>query len=700
MSSYTTELPKESDIEKITKKMESLIDSFDRLNTSIKKVSTSISGLKLNQLNTQASKVAGSISDVSKKSETLTDSFATMGTQALNAMTSVNKGVTDLKNFTGLGNTITEVANNLKNLKNVKTFGLVTAGVAGLTIGLNGANDAAYNLSKGVGNATDETVKLVGSFASAAAGGAALGSVIPGVGTAIGGIIGFTTAAISSLIGMDNAIKDVAKENLFGEVNISMEKWKQHFDESSLSVSNAADKYSALCTNIATLSETFNTNVETLDLYGVKFGMMSQKISAEDCANIQNAVNNMCASTSQMIEENTNYSLGIWGDLFSKVNVMSEEQELNMLSAIIENGNFQKAALETAQNSIIETYSNAMQTRGQLTQEEYLFIQEQMEKIREMTVDEMTASEAQLELMKAEFNSNKLAMDEESYGNYKAALIKYEEEKKAIAQDSYAAYIIDADKQYKQGIINEEAYLAAKESAYELYQQDIAAIDTYVLDSNKQIGQDLLEAWNSLTGDTSAEAIEQRRIIKEMYSDLGLDTTELEESAKKSGESIGLGFSQKMSENLKVNAKGVYREWNDMIDKLSDSASIINNSGTGISLAGIIGVLSLAKISSYASGGFVPNMGQLFIANEPGNPELIGNIGGRTAVVNNRMILDGIQSAMRNAVIEGMQLVYGRNVHGDMYVDIYIDGVFTERKLIKANERHLMKTGKPVFVKG
>lgn len=42
MSSYITELPKESDIEKITNKMESLIDSFDTLNMSIKKISVSM----------------------------------------------------------------------------------------------------------------------------------------------------------------------------------------------------------------------------------------------------------------------------------------------------------------------------------------------------------------------------------------------------------------------------------------------------------------------------------------------------------------------------------------------------------------------------------------------------------------------------------------------------------------------------------
>lgn len=42
MSSYITELPNASDIEKITNKMESLIDSFDTLNVSIRKVSESM----------------------------------------------------------------------------------------------------------------------------------------------------------------------------------------------------------------------------------------------------------------------------------------------------------------------------------------------------------------------------------------------------------------------------------------------------------------------------------------------------------------------------------------------------------------------------------------------------------------------------------------------------------------------------------
>lgn len=53
------------------------------------------------------------------------------------------------------------------------------------------------------------------------------------------------------------------------------------------------------------------------------------------------------------------------------------------------------------------------------------------------------------------------------------------------------------------------------------------------------------------------------------------------------------------------------------------------------------------KISWYAEGGF-PDVGQLFFANESG-PELIGNIGNKTAVANQKQITEGIAEATYNA---------------------------------------------------
>lgn len=52
---------------------------------------------------------------------------------------------------------------------------------------------------------------------------------------------------------------------------------------------------------------------------------------------------------------------------------------------------------------------------------------------------------------------------------------------------------------------------------------------------------------------------------------------------------------------------------------------------------------SVGTITAHANGG-IPDRGQLFIANEQG-PELIGQIGGRTSVANNSMIVEAIEEA-------------------------------------------------------
>lgn len=75
---------------------------------------------------------------------------------------------------------------------------------------------------------------------------------------------------------------------------------------------------------------------------------------------------------------------------------------------------------------------------------------------------------------------------------------------------------------------------------------------------------------------------------------------------------------------------------------------------------GVAGIVSTAKgikgkIGTFAKGGY-PDEGQMFIANEKG-PELVGNIGGRTAVANNDMIVQAIE----NASYRGMAMAMANN---------------------------------------
>jgi len=64
-------------------------------------------------------------------------------------------------------------------------------------------------------------------------------------------------------------------------------------------------------------------------------------------------------------------------------------------------------------------------------------------------------------------------------------------------------------------------------------------------------------------------------------------------------------------------------------------------------------------VQKFATGGF-PNRGQLFIANESG-PEMVGRIGGRSAVANKDQITDGIATAVYTANAEQNQLLREQN---------------------------------------
>lgn len=84
-------------------------------------------------------------------------------------------------------------------------------------------------------------------------------------------------------------------------------------------------------------------------------------------------------------------------------------------------------------------------------------------------------------------------------------------------------------------------------------------------------------------------------------------------------------------------------------------------------------------LMSYATGGF-PEEGQLFIAREAG-AEMVGSLGGRTAVANNDQIVEGIRAGVYDAVVEAMGQTGGKQG-----VTVYLDG-----KKIYQNQRRVAK---------
>ena len=97
----------------------------------------------------------------------------------------------------------------------------------------------------------------------------------------------------------------------------------------------------------------------------------------------------------------------------------------------------------------------------------------------------------------------------------------------------------------------------------------------------------------------------------------------------------------------------------------------------------------------FASGGF-PETGQMFIAREAG-AELVGNIGGKSAVVNNDQIVEAVSSGVYQAVSSAKQLSSAGN-DGSSPVVLNIDGKEFARMMLPKMDRESQRMGyKPIL---
>ena len=86
------------------------------------------------------------------------------------------------------------------------------------------------------------------------------------------------------------------------------------------------------------------------------------------------------------------------------------------------------------------------------------------------------------------------------------------------------------------------------------------------------------------------------------------------------------------------------------------------------------------NIEWYAHGGF-PDDGQLFVAREAG-PELVGNIGNRSAVANNDQIVSALKAGVYEAVVSALS-ISGNGRDDNRSVNIYLDGKVLAKTVMK-----------------
>lgn len=112
---------------------------------------------------------------------------------------------------------------------------------------------------------------------------------------------------------------------------------------------------------------------------------------------------------------------------------------------------------------------------------------------------------------------------------------------------------------------------------------------------------------------------------------------------------------------------------------------------TKVGLGGVAQKLG-KSFGLYANGGY-PASGEIFISRENGIPEMVGSIGGRTAVANNDQIVQAVSLGVYNAVVDAM----GKTSGGSQPITVQIDGreVFTAVR--NQNNNFKRRTGASAF---
>lgn len=198
--------------------------------------------------------------------------------------------------------------------------------------------------------------------------------------------------------------------------------------------------------------------------------------------------------------------------------------------------------------------------------------------------------------------------------------------------------------------------VSTKEKFFDWSKETGNKVKTWASDTKNSISE-----WSNDTGSKVGTWVSS---VKEKFSDWMTDNIEKFGSWKTTVSKyfdkekwLFSGIKEGLSEAWSSAVESIKGIWNNFASWLNNklTINIDTNSFIGKGISQLLGTnqIKLGSIPMFATGGF-PESGQLFVARENGIPEMVGSMGGRTAVANNNQISQGIADAVYPAVYKAI----------------------------------------------
>lgn len=545
----------------------------------------------------------------------------------------------------------------------------VVDAIGGIVIAIRGTNGVYENLKAvakqgkitggGLAMLAGDALQTTAGFTAV---GAAVGSVVPIIGTGLGAALGATAgvfaSGIAAIQGYRKGLEELAKDKVFGDLRISVEQFGEVFSTLKSQYANTSTVMDDVKAKMESLGQSFATNQQHVLSYIAQFSLLPTAVTGSHIEEFKAALQAMFDDANNIIATGNQTSLDLWSTKFTGMTNMTKEQQAEMLQTVIDNNNYVSTEMSDAQTKVNDIIRQGLAERGSINAEELAQIQEQLNRINGLTITEMSGTQADIEYYKALFADKNLKLDEQSYKNYQEARKKYEQERREQIKNNYTAEYSDLDKQLQ--ILEQRKKNANATERAEIDKQITAvkskqkAVQQDRIDAEKELEKELKgiddnvyknlkQHYKDIERDTSDSAKKQRGIMEKVFKDAKIDTSDLKSQFKSAGNICAKNFRDGFN--------------NGRLTLKANPNSEIGFTGGSIKFTA----------QAYESGGY-PTSGDLFFANENGVPEMVGRIGTKAAVANK----DQISTSLTNALITALDNYGGGNNQRPIYNTVYI----------------------------
>ena len=589
--------------------------------------------------------------------------------------------------------------------------GAITAFVAGVGLLVVGLADVVMNselFQQGIAALGDIIAWVTGGIANLAK------KVFPDFNFSLGGIDDKIQELTGGFIGLGDIAIAIGGLVLFGPWGLAIEGVVLAIKGLGKAFGDAIPQVDLFGEGVSDATkakvEPFLEKIDELDQTIKRLDWSNVEITVGDLEDVERQLDKIVDTITTELDSDKNEALSKLEPLREAFGDTQYEELINSVNASYEK---QTQIVLDGEARITEIVQSAADENRALTDEEAKEIAKIQQSMRDTGIKYLSESETESNLILQRLKDNASALSAEQASEIIKNAATSRDETIKSAEEQYKGILLEAQRMLDTGTISKEEYdkivAAAEETKTSTVKNAETQYDDILKTAKSKMGEyskyiddetgelkskwevwteELGEKWSTFWTNFKKKASEKWGEFKSLFN-----TTVKPLFTKKYWSDLFDGVKRGVSEKLneaweKIKDFFDISEWKKKVEdaigaikenfKLPEfpkiKLTVTWDTNVGKVKTAVYKALGLdgwpnLKWGTYAQGG-LPAMGEMFIARENG-PELVGNIGNRSAVVNNDQIVEAVSRGVYSAVAAAMS---ANNGNGSQNVNVYLDG--------------------------